>query len=257
MSSKFGLPLEYQKHPEFFDAGNIAEDLDSKNSVIEKILKKHKVRSVLDLTCGTGSQVLFLAKHRYEVIGADFSPDLLKIARNKAKKEKLRLKFIDGDMRNLRVGKFDAAITIFNAVGHLTKSDFLKAMKNINQNLRVGGIYVFDIFNLEAMNEKNVAKLAYQSHKKVGDTQILSSQFSTLKKKSGILTSWDSYFVQKKTAKPKSFSNQFSLQIYAAKQLVGMLKKSGFKVLERYQINGTKFSEKTSETLLIVAEKIS
>lgn len=255
MSPKLNLPLEYNKHSKFFDAWNISPETESKNAVIEKILKKHKAKSILDLTCGTGSQVLFLAKKGYKIIGADFSEDLLKIARQKAKKEKLDLQFLHGDMRNIKVGKFDAAITIFNAIGHLTKSGFAKALKNINHNLRDDGIYVFDIFNLEAMNEKNVADLAYQAHKKVGDEQFISSQFSTLDKKSGILTSYDHYFIQKKTAKPRSFQHKFSLQIYTAKQIEKMLLQAGFKLLEKYEINGSAFSNKKSTTMLIVAKK--
>lgn len=108
---KLGLPLEYKKLPEFFDAHNIGDDTELKNSVVEKLLKKHGTKTVFDLTCGTGSQVLFLAKRGYEVVGSDFSPELLKIARKKAREAKLNLKFIDGDMRNIQVGKFDAAIT--------------------------------------------------------------------------------------------------------------------------------------------------
>ena len=60
----------------------------------------------------------------YKVVGADFSPALVEIAREKAKKEKLRLKFIDGDMRNIKVGSFNAAITIFNAQQSIEKMGF-------------------------------------------------------------------------------------------------------------------------------------
>lgn len=73
---------------------------------------------------------------------------MLKIARRNAKQEKINVSLLQGDMRNISVGKFDAAITIFNAIGHLTKSGFEKAMRNIHRNLHDGGIYVFDIFNL-------------------------------------------------------------------------------------------------------------
>ncbi len=91
MTKKLGLPIEYKKLPQYFDAHNIGEDTEAKNAVLEKLLKKHKVASVLDLTCGTGSQVFFLTKRGYQVVGSDFSPALLKIARDKAKKEKLKI----------------------------------------------------------------------------------------------------------------------------------------------------------------------
>lgn len=58
-----GLPIEYKKSPKYFDAHNISDDTDTKNSVIEKLLRKQKVDTVLDLTCVTGSQVFFLTKY--------------------------------------------------------------------------------------------------------------------------------------------------------------------------------------------------
>ena len=81
-TSELGLPLEYKKLPEFFDAHNISDDTISTNIVIEKLLNEQNVKSVLDFTCGTGSQVFFLKKIGYDIAGVDFSPSLLKIARN-------------------------------------------------------------------------------------------------------------------------------------------------------------------------------
>ena len=149
--TKLGLPLEYSELSEYFDVHNVGDDTDAKNEVIQKLLRKYNVRTVLDFTCGTGSQVFFLTKFGFRVTGADFSPKLLDIARKKAKKDNFDISFIDGDMRTLQAGKFDSVITIFNAIGHLTKYDFEKAIRNICKNLKPGGIYVFDIFNLEAM----------------------------------------------------------------------------------------------------------
>ena len=131
--SKLGLPLEYSKLSEYYDVLSQGND-DSKNRTIEGLLKEHKVKTVLDLTCGTGSQVFWLAKHGYKVTGADFSPALLEIARAKAEKEKIDVTLIEGDMRTINVGEFNAVVTIFNAIGHLTKADLEKAMRNINKN---------------------------------------------------------------------------------------------------------------------------
>lgn len=257
MTNKLGLPLEYKKLPEFFDAHNIDYDVELKNSVIEKLLKKYDIKTVLDLTCGTGSQVLFLAKRGYEVVGSDFSPDLLKIARKKAKEAKLNLRFIDGDMRTIQVGKFDAAITMFNAVGHLSKAGFEKAMRNVNKNLKDGGIYVFDIFNLEVMTDEVISNFSMHRHKKLNDTQLHSVQCSTIDRKNGLLTSYDNHTLQKKAEKPIRVNNKFSLQIYSAKELREMLSGCGFKTLEQYDIDGSKFLEKKSLSILTVAQKIN
>src|SRR5476649_881288 len=119
------IPNWYNKDSKYEEAIN--EDTPNSrttNKTIERILKKHKAKTVLDLTCGTGSQVFWLLKRGYQVSGSDISKGMLKIAETKAKKEKIKIKFLRGDVRTINVGKYDAAITIFNAVGHLSKAGF-------------------------------------------------------------------------------------------------------------------------------------
>ncbi len=64
MFKNFSLPLEYQKYPQYFDAWNVDENTEFKNSIIEKILSKNQVKTILDLTCGTGSQVFYFGETR-------------------------------------------------------------------------------------------------------------------------------------------------------------------------------------------------
>jgi ubiquinone/menaquinone biosynthesis C-methylase UbiE len=253
--STLGLPLEYKKLPAYFDAPCVNEDTDVKNAVIESLLKKHKVETVLDLTCGTGSQVFFLAARGYTVVGADFSPALLEIAKKRARREKIKVKCIEGDMRTLKVGSFDAVITIFNAIGHLTKPGFEKAIKNVYQNLKAGGIYMFDILNLEAMTDKTVANLSYSVHKKVHDTQFYLAQCSTVNRENGRLTSYEYYLLQKNAEKPQRFDNTFSLQLYTAQELKDMLAKNGFETIGQYGMDGAAFLKKKTPSILTVARK--
>lgn len=254
-TNNLGLPFEYQQLPEFFDAKNIQPDTAAKNSRIETLLKKYNIKSVLDLTCGTGSQVFYLAEHGYQVTGADFSPELLRIARKKATAQNVIVQFIDGDMRTLQVGQFDAIITIFNAVGHVTRDGFEQTLQNIHRNLNPGGIYIFDILNLQAMADANVAQLACYTHKKVDDTQILATQCSTIDRTEGVLTSYNNVMIQRNAQKPEQFQQEFSLQIYTAQELQTMLKQKGFETLEQTTFDGTPFSPDNSVTILTVARK--
>ena len=182
-------PSHYDEEAEHYDVLN-EENSRLINQVLDATLKKYKVETVLDLTCGTGSQVFWLKKRGYEVIGSDINANMLKIARDKAGKEDLDVKLLEGDMRTLKVGKFDAVITIFNAVGHLTKYDFEEAMQNIHENLNDGGLYVFDIFNLAyLLHADNITKLTVDWQKDVGDKKIREVQYSTIDK-DGILASY-------------------------------------------------------------------
>lgn len=249
------LPLEYSELHEYFDALCL-NDADPKNQVIEKILKEHKVKTVLDLTCGTGSQVFWLAKHGYQVTGADFSPALLNIAQTKALHEQIDVRLIAGDMRTIRVGSFDAVITISNAIGHLTKNDFEKAIRNIYHNLNDNGIYVFDIFNLNAMTERVVNDLAMDLQKTVNDTKIRNVQYSEIDRTTGRLTSYDTFTIQHGLDKPKMREGKFTLQIYTAKELREMLARNGFETLDQYGIDGSQFLDNKTIQILTVAKKI-
>jgi len=137
----------------------------------------------------------------------------------------------------------------------LTKPGFAKTLKNIRSNLKNGGIYVFDILNLEAMTDSAVADLAYYVHKKIDDTQILAIQCSTLDRKNGILTSYDNYLVQKKADKPKRFHHKFSLQIYTAQELQEILAKNGFEIINQFGMDKEKFLKNKTTNILTVARK--
>ncbi len=56
---------------------------------------------VLDVGCGTGEHVLYLAGRGYEVMGLDSAPTAIKKARAKAKQRRLEANFVLGDALNL------------------------------------------------------------------------------------------------------------------------------------------------------------
>jgi ubiquinone/menaquinone biosynthesis C-methylase UbiE len=254
---KLGLPFEYQQMPEYFDAHNINEQTEVKNALIEKLLKEQKVKTVLDMTCGTGSQVFYFAERDYEVVGSDFSPALVDIARSKAKEINRNITFIDGDMRNVKAGKFDAVITIFNAIGHLTKTDFEKALRNIHANLKDGGVYIFDIFNLQALTDNIIDNFAMDIKSIVNRVHIRNIQHSQIDREQGLLTSHDSYTLSKEEGEPEIHTNSFSLQIYTAEELQTMLEHNGFKIIGQYDMEGNNFVAEKSLNILTIARRLS
>ena len=246
----------YNKGAEFYDTLN-EKNSEIINRILENILKHHGIKTVLDLTCGTGSQVFWLAKSGYHVTGSDINAPMLKIARDKAKKRKCAVQFFKGDMRTATIGKFDAVITIFNAIGHLTKLDFEKTLQNVRNNLHDSGLYIFDIFNLSFLiKNNNITTLTIDWHRTVGKTKIREIQYSTIDK-DGILTSYTTSYTYGNTGKPRITKSTQTLQIYTAKQLQELLHKNGFKVLSQSNIDGSQFSSTKSDRMLIVAKKQS
>lgn len=248
-------PSHYNKEADTYDTFNEKNSVVI-NAILDKTFQKHKVRSILDLSCGTGSQVFWLSRCGYEVVGVDINAKMLKIAREKARKQNQKLKFIKGDMRSTQQGVFDAVVTIFNSVGHLTKKDFLKTMENVYDNLNEAGLYVFDIFNLDYLQrDNNITKLTIDWQKRVGERIVREIQYSTIDD-DGILASYDFYFEKKDGAKPKTSTAVQTLQVYSADQLREMLNASGFKVLSQCDIDGSRFYHAKSERILTVAKKV-
>jgi hypothetical protein len=169
----------------------------------------------------------------------------LEIARNKALKQNIFAEFIDGDMRNLQVGQFDAVITIDNAIGHLVKNDFNIAISNIYKNLKSGGIYVFDILNLDAMTDEVIEadskKMTSESITTDG-TIIQNVRHSTIVRDNGILTSDEMITIQK-NGNQKQIKNKCSLQIYTMNDLNDILSKNNFKVIEQHKIDAYTFHQ--------------
>ena len=118
---------DYSIQAKYYDVLEENPSVEAFNKVLDKLLKKHKVKSVYDITCGTGAQAIYLHKKGYDVTASDFSKEMVAIAQKKYPK----IKFQQADMRSAKLGKFDVVISIFNAIGHLSKLDFQKAIQNI------------------------------------------------------------------------------------------------------------------------------
>jgi ubiquinone/menaquinone biosynthesis C-methylase UbiE len=73
----------------------------------------NKQIKILDIGCGTGRHAIELTKRGYNVIGVDLSESQLFRARQKAREQKLDIKFLLHDARLLPFSKeFDLAIML-------------------------------------------------------------------------------------------------------------------------------------------------
>ncbi len=246
----------YNTRAERYDEFN-EDNSKAINTILEEILKEYNIATVLDLTCGTGSQVFWLNSSGFEVVGSDISKNMLKIAKQKMQAKNLKIRFLQGDCRTVQVGNFDAVITVSNAIGHLTREDFKLTLQNINRNLNPGGLYIFDIFNLDyLLANNNITKLTIDWVAISGNNKLREIQFSTISDE-GILASYSTYVDQdiKNCIKvSKGYTN--TLQIYSITELQEILRENGFIVLAQTDINGNLFSKENSERILIIAKKV-
>jgi SAM-dependent methyltransferase len=96
---------------------------------------------ILDIGCGTGWTSVFFAKARYEVVGLDIAPDMIRLANeNKAAEGLENLSFICADYEESRFDQeFDVAV-FCDSLHHAI--DELKAVEMAYRALRPGGICI-------------------------------------------------------------------------------------------------------------------
>jgi glycine/sarcosine N-methyltransferase len=111
-------------------------------------------RSVLDCSCGIGTQALGLAGHGYKVHGTDVSEGALDRARVEAIRRGLDIAFTAWDIRDLErfSGTYDVVISCDNALPHLlTDLDIAQAFRAICAKLRPGGLVVITVRDYDKM----------------------------------------------------------------------------------------------------------
>lgn len=117
---------------------------------LEKLFARSSkpIHTVLDLACGTGTMSCLLADRGYEMIGVDFSPEMLAVASEKALEvEGERPIFLCQPMEELDLyGTIDACVCLLDSVNHVTEKNRLKrAFQRVCLFLEPGGLFVFDV----------------------------------------------------------------------------------------------------------------
>lgn len=107
------------------------------------------VALILDLCCGTGSMTLALDALGYDMIGADLSPDMLAVARQRAADagRAERILFLCQDMRELELyGTVQAVTSTLDALNHVDGvEDLARVFSLVRNYLEPGGLFLFDL----------------------------------------------------------------------------------------------------------------
>jgi len=109
---------------------------------IAKFFKKEGIRKVLDLGCGSGRHLVYLAKRGFDAYGIDIARHGIKIAKDWLKKERLKANLKVGDIYKKLPYKnnfFDAIISI-KTLHHGKIGDIRKLIKEMQRILKPNGL---------------------------------------------------------------------------------------------------------------------
>ncbi len=107
-----------------------------------EFIQSHPPGRAIDLGCGTGTNVITLAQHGWQVTGVDFAPRAIRLARQKAQRANVQATLRTADVTHLNdiEGPFDLALDMgcFHGLGE-KKEDYLTELKRI---LAPGGYWL-------------------------------------------------------------------------------------------------------------------
>jgi SAM-dependent methyltransferase len=222
----------------------------------KKWLPKNRYAKILELCCGTGRLTLPIAKEGYTITGVDNSSTMLEQAKLKAAETRIKIQFIEADIRTLDLPeKYDLIFIPFNSIHHLYRNeDLLMAINAVKKHLKNGGLFLLDCYNpnihyiVGNENElKEIAEYETSDGRKVLIKQAMQYENSTQINR----IEWH-YFI---SGEFNSIQN-LDMRMYFPQELDGYLKWMGFNIVKKFgSFEEEVFSDK-SEKQIFVCELI-
>lgn len=128
--------------------------------VLDKLIrnKMQHPLTVLDCTCGIGTQAIGLATRGYQVHATDLSPASVKLAKQAAESFGVALTFDVADLRSLKTeieGEFNVVISCDNALPHLLSNEDLQlAAHHLWFKLKPNGLLIASIRDYDQAIDK-------------------------------------------------------------------------------------------------------
>jgi cyclopropane fatty-acyl-phospholipid synthase-like methyltransferase len=144
---QFYFNLRYLRKPPW-DTGISPPELKS-------FIRNHPPGRALDMGCGTGTNVITLAKHGWDVVGVDFVPRAIKKARRKVRREGVEANLLVDDVTELEDVRapFDLILDI-GCLHALPQGVRMNYLDNVDRLLASEGTYLVYAFLRDKSQEQ-------------------------------------------------------------------------------------------------------
>lgn len=226
----------YAKRVKYYDMINAFKfrETDEELRFFKRTLKKYNktVRTILDVGCGTGRHSIPLSEMGFKVVGIDSSKEMLDVARKKIKKSNKNIRLEMADLRTYESrSKFDcvlcadASLAIF-----IEKGALVKALKNINKNLKESGIFFYDVWNYAEY--KDWPPINTWTEKKGDDEMTILRK--TRVDSSGIYQFDDVISIKKDGKSSFVLKANYKSKVWRYREWLKIFRESGFKTVRCY-----------------------
>jgi len=134
----------------YYDLLYEKKDYSLEANYIHSLIQKYSenTNNILEFGSGTGKHAHYLVDKGYKVHGVDRSKSMVELA---SKKEGFTSQV--GDIKNINLQKdFDVVVSLFHVFSYqTTNKEVLELLSNASIHLKLGGIFIFDIWYTPAV----------------------------------------------------------------------------------------------------------
>jgi len=210
---------------------------------------------VLEVGCGTGRILLPTAEAGIEIDGIDYSPEMLRIAREKLAAKNLNCRLERADMRDFDLGRKYRLITIpFRAFCHMeTVEDHFAALSCVKKHLAPDGIFIFDFYQMQPaafarFSEAEVLQIEREENgKKI--RRYAKAKPNLAIQTSAIRFRWE---VEDENGKIEEFISDFKMRWVHRYEVEHLLVRAGFELLHTYgEFDRSELSHESPEMIFV------
>jgi len=226
----------YKTYAVYYDQFYQTKDYEKETLFLNSLLKENKIKTLLDVGCGTGTHLSRLEREGYLCEGIDFNAEMLNIAKLKVKGNLLQ-----ADMRSFNLSKkFDAITSLFAVFNHnLTDEDAVSTLTCFHAHLSPGGLLVLDLHNPQSAGKK------VNTHGKI--SRVMEWQ---IHKENQLCQSIVRFIEGDKVSE-----QNFPLKIYTFESISDLLEQAGFHQVQFYDNFTSTEGTPTSKNLVVTAKK--
>lgn len=221
---------------------------------LTSLLREYGVKDgiVLDLGCGTGSLTELLAKQGYDMIGVDFSEDMLQIAMEKRMQSGLPILYLQQDMREFELyGTVRAVVSICDSMNYILEyGDLVQVFRLVNNYLDPGGIFIFDLNTeykyREILGQSTIAEDREES------SFIWDNDYDEEER----INEYDlTLFIREEGELYRKYQETHFQRAYSLKEVEAAVKEAGMEFVTAYDAFTRKMPDETSERIYVVARE--
>ncbi|MFP3985442.1 MAG: class I SAM-dependent DNA methyltransferase [Candidatus Bathyarchaeia archaeon] len=229
----------YGKYGEYYnliyDVKNYDGECESLSYYFKKF-SKGKVKSILDVGCGTGNHGILFAEKGYSVVGIDLSEVMINQAKKKVRRS-LPVEFFVQDMRDFDLKKkFEAVFCLFGTFGYCVRDgDVVATLRSVRNHLKPHGLLIFDFWPVHTYISKESRQSVREIEKE--GTYIIRIMNSTFELQTNVVNLKIKCNVIQNKKLIESFQEEHRVRTFTLPETAHLLKENRFEPLGFFKVD--------------------